>query len=614
MSYCPDPLARAWRLRQPLMRFPNTPVCFAICMVVFLLSGYFSNAQIVPAQAAKLNYIQIMFQHEAIPGADQYITQVTEDTTGATFNHVLFQKTGSAPATIISAFKFAKKYKWRYAGIKNGREMKWMGPYHFEILDLPRDSTATFDAGFYRARIFNNDSSKNKGGLIAVDLTHSIIGRDGQPVWFLPDPEKWIGQKGYLSDLRLTPYGTVTFLTDSTAFECDLNGNILWQAPNDGKISGDIHEHYNHVFQRLPGGHYMVLSKKFVWKEIPRTPGKPTVQYIFETDKINGKLSAKVEFGTIIEYDKEGHVVWSWDSEKYFTTEDIFYPETSVFDITGNDRGAHMNSFVVDENNEFIYCGFRNYSRIIKIRKATGEVVDSWGLKMPSGEAREGHNFFLKQHDSHILNDGNLAVFNNGDYREPGVPSSVVIFSQPRGDSASRIVWQFDCNFNSTAHNKSLRRGNVEELGNGNLLVCMGQAPRIFEVTRNKQVVWEAVFETIDAKDSIWLQGHLCRAHFTSSLYPCYFTVEAKKQAQPPKPSAVTIKIFNRGSEDDSYNIKISSTSGGFEKQLNTDLIHSGSSGSYQIFTAPSPIGKIEILVKSNTNPDFERKLSIGQH
>ena len=253
--------------------------------------------------------------------------------------------------------------------------------------------------------------------------------------------------------------------------------------------------------------------------------------------------------------------------------------------------------------------GFRDLSRIIKIEKATGRVVDSWGLKNPHRKTK--HSVAIhQQHDANILDDGTIAVFNNNDYPGRDSTPSAFILSQQATDTGN-VIWRFNCG-DSINRKPSRSGGNIDELKNGNLLICMGNLDRILEVTRDKKVVWEAEIKP-NEKRSFSYFHRLYRAHCISSLYPCYFTVTTNKDTVSKNQTAFTLQVFNKGSEADAYDIKTSSSSGGFNQQFSTETMMPNSSASFKI----KPSGhfnkddQIEILINSKINPDFERKQNV---
>jgi hypothetical protein len=237
----------------------------------------------------------------------------------------------------------------------------------------------------------------------------------------------------------------------------------------------------------------------------------------------------------------------------------------------------------------------------------------AWGTNMKYRGIENGDGFFFKQHETALLRDGSIAVFNNNMARDnPDKAdhhhSSVVIFTQPTDSINSRVIWKYECQFDSI-NIASHRGGGVDELKNGNLLVCMGTVNRIFEVTRDKRIVWSSIIEQRDQQDSIWVPVVLYRAHYTSSLYPCYFTTQTNLDTLNKKSASFQLRIFNDGTEDDSYQVSISSASGCYQKHFSTAILPGSRSVRFEIAPdkVPTTNDKIEISVKSKTNPDFKR-------
>lgn len=569
-----------------------------------------ASAQINPRQGAKINYTQVMLEGTNIKGANRYIFQLTEDTTSAPFNHLLLEQKDSSTATLINGLQFGKKYQWRYAALKEKQPLTWKGPYDFEIVG---DSLLQYN--LLNIKVTKNEAGSTTGGLILNDCSHSIIDRNGNTVWYLPKinwhmvlNKKNLSVRPQIFDMRLTPEGTITYLADSIAVECDLAANRLWKAPNDGKVSGGTVESYNHSFKRLPNGNYMVLGNE-IWRKLPDYKDTAAIAKKYHNRKItDGKEYAQVEFPTLIEYDKKGKVVWSWSSESYFD-KDALSPQKDTTRL-GNELNAHVNSFSVDKKNEFVYVGFRNLGRIIKIEKKTGNVIDSWGDKSAASGAAK-YVQIHQQHDANLLDDSTIAVFNNNDY--PGADSfaSVVIIKQQSTDG-NYVAWKFNCDFDSLDKHAERNGGNVDELKNHNLLVCMGNMNRIFEVTRNKKIVWEATLIPNGRSGEMFFR-RLYRAHYISSLYPCYFTFKTDEDTLTSPMAKVHLKIFNKGSESDSYEVHVMSGSGTFIKEFTTPSVAAGKSVQFEIKSDNPLVGKdlVEVSVVSKTNPNLDKRVML---
>ena len=512
-----------------------------------------------------------------------------------------------ATATRIDNLVFGKKYQWRYAGIHQGKKGDWIGPFHFETVGYAR-----LEKGLVSVTITQNDSSANAGGLIIDDCSHRIMDRNGKVVWLLRKV-KWhtVGEKEKMEikprvlDLRLTPAGTITYMADTSAVECDLSGKMLWRAPDNGKVSGFRTEFYNHHFERLPNDHYIVLSREW-WRKIPPYRDSALVGKKYSWRTVIGSTEyGRVNFPTIIEYDKKGHVVWSWKSMDYLDS-------NALSPIAGDTKAEwesypHGNALSVDKNDEYVYMGLRNMNRIIKIEKKTGKVVDSWGARWPGTGAM--HELNLKQqHDTHLLDDGSIAVYNSNNYPGSDSSSRALIFSQKPGEDG-KVLWSFDCDFDSLDRHSLRKGGNVDRLKNGNYLICTGMTGRILEVTEDKKIVWQCRI-TVNDKNGPTPFHWLYRAHCISSLYPCYFTMQPLQDTINAAARTFNIRIFNKGSESDTYDVQLSSSSGWTLPQFSTDMVGANSSITIPVNLAKSLIAsdKILVVVTSKTNPDFERK------
>ena len=550
-----------------------------------------------------------MFEHEMIKGATEYITEVTEDTISASFSHPLFSQKDSSTATLISGFRFGKKYLWRYARITGNTTGDWHGPYNFEIR-----ADTTRGTQLQHLHVLVNEEP-NAGGIITLDCTHFAINRKGESVWYIPLAPDMTGSIKWVRDMKITPYGTVTFITDTNIFECDLRGNILWKGPNDGAISGDKTEYYHHDFKRLPNSHYMVLGNKYEWRVIPEFCDITKQKRAIDVQVNDHKLCAKVEYATLLEYDQQGKLVWSWDSKSYLKDTDVFACSSA-----GDERNftGHANSFTLDATGKSAFIGFRDISRIIKIDRSTGKVEHSWGLKMWSGEAELGNTFFRKQHDTHLMTGnmkGAMAVFNNQPDTAKDKNSSVVIFSQPQPGNPGKILWEYECVLDSAKKTRSMSGGNIEELPDKNLLVCTGASNRIFEVTMDKHIVWSEELQRGDllniAKGAGSKFTQLYRAHYISSLYPCYFTAQVNKDTVTKNQPVVQLKIFNKGSEEDAYIIDVTAADTPTRHLKTTLQVSAGKSYSIELNTADYHKEVIEIQVRSVTNPALTRSLTV---
>jgi hypothetical protein len=592
-----------------------------------------TRAQVKPEPDAELNFNQVMFEHPIVRGASEYHIQITEDTSHHPFNFPVIELKDSFNATIVSNLQFGKSYLWRYCALVKGKRLPWVGPYAFTILPDPNLSGLDL-----HLRVLQNDSLANAGGLVVIDGLHSIYDRNGKLVWFFPSFNAGYRRETGTDDLRIEKAGTVTTLGGQNGMEFDLTGKRLWVTPvkMKNKTLSSFGPFYNHELIRLLNGHYMLIGLDYGWKRLPdeyslarqinwtdsarRKPislGDSTMAltltggYLIRKD--SGSNYALMNMAQIYEYDKKDNLVWAWHARDYLKDEDIF-PKGGILDSQEVEQEPHMNGFSMDEKNEYIYVSFRNLNRIVKVEKRTGQVVYSWGEKRASGQAVDGADFFRQQHAPVILKNGNILLFNDGDMKEKDVPSSVEIISQPTATEHSKIVWQYDCIFDSVmANNKSSRAGNAELLPNNDVLVCMGAMPRVFEVTMDKKVVWSSIVEKDTSSKRETMAHALYRAHFTSSLYPCYFTITTDRDTLTSSNKQLTLHIYNDGTENDSYKILVSSGSNSSGEKIATGIVASRHSASFVISpkVPPAEGEKIIISVRSDNNTDNRRLANV---
>ncbi len=388
------------------------------------------------------------------------------------------------------------------------------------------------------------------------------------------------------------------------------------QDPDDGKVSGDTTEIYHHDFKRLDNGHYMVLGERYSWRIVPDT---------FDITKFRaenlqtseGVTRVKILFGTIIEYDKRGNVVWWWDSADYLSDKDLFSDQvsTNTFRMTLPAKAeifGHLNAFEVDADGQYVYAGFRDLNRIIKIEKSTGNVVYSWGKKMPSGEAMVGDDLFISQHELMLSPDGNkILVFNNNDINNTVNSSEVIEFSQPKGESPTKITWLFDCRFDALGNGKSIRGGGVQYMDGDNVLICMAGGGRVTEVNKKtNEVVWDCIFsKEMDTKQTVPIT--LYRTHYNTSLYPCYFTAQSPLDVVDAKTSSINLTIYNEGTNEDSYTITVSTDTVTKISHEQSEVVAPAESQTISISIDKRTLSKtgLTITVFSNTNNDLKKKV-----
>jgi hypothetical protein len=131
-----------------------------------------------------------------------------------------------------------------------------------------------------------------------------------------------------------------------------------------------------------------------------------------------GKTDASLVINVIQEQDLDKNVVFEWRNIDYIPITD------SDLDLTAQRINyGTLNAFKVDDDGN-ILASFRNHSEIMKISRATGEVI--WRMGGPRtdftfiGENEENAPYyFARQHDIRRLPTGNITLFDNGEFHDP---------------------------------------------------------------------------------------------------------------------------------------------------------------------------------------------------
>jgi outer membrane protein assembly factor BamB len=213
-----------------------------------------------------------------------------------------------------------------------------------------------------------------------------------------------------------------------------------------------------------------------------RTPDGGAIYLAIE--RVSDALAARVQGGVpgsapqgmwadvVIEVDSAGRRLWEWHASEHLDA------KTDI--ITFNDSRAewsHANT-VVPLPGDRVLVSFRNISTVAIIDKRTGAFL--WKL---------GYDVLAQQHDPSLLANGNILIFDNGAHRkDEALPASRVIELDP---ATNTIVWEYR---DAPAYSFfSPYISGARRLPNGNTLITEGNFGRMFQVTPEKQVVWEYI-------------------------------------------------------------------------------------------------------------------------
>jgi len=465
-----------------------------LAISLILLPSYLWS-QILPAEGSKLNYRLVGFSFPEDNGS-VYTLEIAggKHVIADSFRKHIIMSLKSAKGRVMSEVpSFGADYTWRVK--YSGNRKKDSTLFHFSTLMNDRVDTTK-----YRLRILQ-PTTDYQDMFATIDGGGVIYDFKGNAIAYLPEVN---GLAGFVADWKFTDEGTMTFNFGKDAYETNLNGDILWRIPETNSVNtGILPEKYHHAFFKLSNGHYMTLGMEF--KPSKRVSTNDT-SYIVLSDEKNVPYGYKLgAYGTIIEFDKDGKVVWSWKDTKNLVGTDFDYFNTTV--DTNWQYDPHSNSLFYDEAKDFVYLSYRNLSRIIKIDHKSGKIVEQYGENFKPGSSSKGYGFFCNPHGVRISTDGSMYFFNNNSCWNTDSLPTIVVLKEPVNKSDSlKKVWEYTCTVEGDYSKRFGAGGSVVQMEDRSMFVCMGNAfSKIFIVTPQKKVTWSALPERHVETDNIWV-------------------------------------------------------------------------------------------------------------
>ena len=236
------------------------------------------------------------------------------------------------------------------------------------------------------------------------------------------------------------------------AREYDWDGNLLWEY-HDAVM--------HHDFRRLPNGNSVYLR----WEEMDPDKAARVRGGLPGTEYEGGMIYSEV----IREIDPDGNTVWEWhlqdqDFEKY-----------AICGVCKRHEFGHANTICPLPNGDYI-INYRVFNMFMVIDRQTGKIKSEYG------DVEWGH-----EHDVQMLPNGNFMLYANG-YHSPKISISRVIEFNP---DTRETVWEYRGNPALTFYSPHI--SGCQRLASGNTLICEGGPGCIFEVTPEKEIVWEYV-------------------------------------------------------------------------------------------------------------------------
>ncbi|MBT3209618.1 MAG: T9SS type A sorting domain-containing protein [Bacteroidetes bacterium] len=339
------------------------------------------------------------------------------------------------------------------------------------------------------------------------------------------------GHSAYLlEDGTLVRTGNV----NNQTFDAGGSGGIIERINQNNEVTwsymiSDSWQCQHHDIEPLPNGNILVI----VWDM------KTTAEAI-SAGRNPATLGASLWSEKIIEIEpvgtNEANIVWEWyvwdhliqdfnqTQNNYGVVPD--HPELIDLNFSGpqNEDWLHINSIDFNPVLNQIILSIHNVHEVWIIDHSTttedaagssggnsgmgGDLLFRWGNPQAYQKGTANDKIFFGQHDARWVesgypDEGKITVFNNGQGRPDGNYSTVdaieaVIDNDGHYTKTSQgiflpesLSWQYKADNPTSFYSQNI--SGVEQMPNGNLLVCEGASGNFFEVDLDGNLLWQYI-------------------------------------------------------------------------------------------------------------------------
>jgi arylsulfate sulfotransferase len=315
----------------------------------------------------------------------------------------------------------------------------------------------------------------------------------GRVVWLYQDLDA--GHESVARALKVVDQETLLLVVSPGFRTISLGGEIKLHVPGGPSIGGNIH----HEAVALDNGHFLALVGQT--KQI-------------EIDALGGTV--KVRGDRVVELDATGEVVWNWSTFDHIDNQ--LFPTTLSRKPSKKDSSydwTHANAIVPLDGGDFL-LSMRHQHQVARVDRSTGEIA--WLLGAGGDFTLESGDWFYGQHGPHLLEDGTLLLYDNGNDR----PGETPVYSRAAGYTFDEALGTAQEVYSYGVPEFTSFLGGVQGLENGSVLICAGgvRAPvegggsisgtaRIIEVADNGDEVWRletqgSIYRALRADGLLW--------------------------------------------------------------------------------------------------------------
>ena len=312
--------------------------------------------------------------------------------------------------------------------------------------------------------------------------------------------------------------------------QLDWDGNPLWSFD-----IADTTQQQHHDIEVLPNGNILAIVWDLKNQEEVLAAGRDpqTFGTSLWVDKVVELEPIGTDQATIVwEWQLWDHLIQDFDSTKANYGIVAEHPELMDFNYVGpvnagpggNTDWSHFNSIDYNPELDQILLSSRHFSEFWIIDHSTnteeaagstggnsgrgGDILYRWGNPEVYDRGTDLSQQLFFQHDAQWIpagfpNEGKITVYNNGLNRPGGSRSSLDIIEPPLEPGGTYTIGPeqaFEPGFSFLSYSGgadnffySVNISGVQPLSNGNLLACVGNGGRFFEITPEEELVWEYI-------------------------------------------------------------------------------------------------------------------------
>lgn len=388
-----------------------------------------------------------------------------------------------------------------------------------------------------------------------------ILDNAGTPVYY-----KKLDTVAY--DFKKQPNCNLTYFSARTQkfYEMNSNYQII-----DSFVCGNGYSTDSHELLLYENGHSYLMSYD---------PQKVNMANLVSHGDSNA-----IVIGLIIqELDADKNVIFQWRSWDHFNILDAKHTNFTLPEIDY----AHGNAIELCSDGN-IMISSRHMDEITKINRSTGNIIWRLGGKRNQFNFENETHYFSHQHAIRELANGNITIFDNGNYFEPIKPihgrmpapySRVIEYHLDETRLVATKVWEYVNN----PPIYGFAMGYAERLNNGNTIIGWGMGrPSFTEVNPAGQVVFELSLPpgqvSYRAFKNTWNplpNNGIPQTFNLFQNYPNPFNPSTTIRYDLPEQSDVKINIFNILGQTLQEEVKLNQAPGIYNYVFNGSNLTSG--------------------------------------